>query len=577
MSTSGAELVLGALPILSPGESDQDYTIEALGEGTTWGTPEAVVATVASMLMDGEKAKITRFGNREASIPLQIRGATLDVVAEGEAALMLEVNRGRNTLAWTPPNWATPSVFDVVYSVLDFQFDDLAETTQVTRHYTLKLICLPGARRAEPTTVIAEPIPDVTPTSTEIDTCSSLTGWSSPLGSLSLVSGNIVAHGYPWTAERTGLSVTVGDEKYLTVDLSGPLSPALSTYVQAGPNAWANGSPGTALTFITSESISGGFRCYFLIPDAITTITSVTFAGGATTDMTLFSVGKANVPGITGSRKQRSFSLTIGGTARTAVDLVIEAESALGRDLVLYTAPDGSARAPSMRQWRVTSDSPTTDIARVSGARHTFTDPSVYRRPVTVTPPGTYLMVALLAKTGGSADVTFTWSADLYGHAYDSASPAESGEVTVPLTSSYRFHELGVVTLPPSGISPTSDAFIEFDLDASAATASIDDFWLFNLDTGVLTRIDGAPTSSGPTKFEARSATIDYERPGWVLGTAGTADDDIEVPQLVKSAGVHELPPGAADVFIITTSAETQTITADLYERFQHHVPPLGS
>lgn len=568
--TSNAELTFGTLPLLSPISPDGDYAIEATADGTSWGNPAAVVATVASMLMDGERAKITRFGNREATIPLQIRGATLDVVAAGEAALMAEVNRGRNTLTWLPPGWSTASVFDVVYSTPDFQFDDLAEVNQVTRHFTLTLTCLPFARRDTLTTVVALPSSGSV-TVTPINDCTSLSGWTTnAVGAV--VSGAIevnaasggILHGQASAILTQSYTLNLGE--YVVWEMKTPTG----TY----PTFSLNGGGAVA---VATEALVGGAIRYFVrpvgaaYPYAITS-TQVNGQIGAGNKRIINDISKFNKLPVIGAGYQRSLIASVGGTSRTAADIVVDmASGSTGSDCLLYTAPADTI-APSMRIWKSAGETATADTACISGARNTFATPVAFTIPAGMLKPASYLMVAYMK--GTAASTTVSWVATTVG-AYADTTTDLSGSVTATMPATYAFYQLGVVDLPTVGVDPSSTSSTKITFTSSVTTATLDEILLYNLDDGELTWISGITGS--PTKVEVRSATVDRDRPEWLVGTTGTDAANANVASKATSPGLHEFAPGDMFVHLVTPGSTTQTVSVEHYERFRHHVTPQAS
>lgn len=580
LSGADAELVFGSLPLLSPGFSDADYEIEALGEGTDWGNPEAVIASVASMLMDGDKARINRYGNREATVPVQVRGATLDVVAEGEAAVMAEVNKGRNILTWTPPGMTTPSVYDVVYSVLSSNFLDLDEL-RVTRGFTLKLECLPFPRRAELTTVVATPIPNTTPTWTTIDNCNSLAGWSAPYSSAVeqydgaiRASTPLASGGYVWMV-RTGLSQAVTPGEYVVVEF------AMSPPISGMPNFYLNGA-GTGTPIVAVDPIDHSRARYYLeVPAGMTTLTGVTVIVWAYQPVNgpwvlVTDISKVDQLPFAGSRRQRSFTAAIGGTARTSADLIVEAEAALGGDVLVYTEPVGGF-PPPLRARLVSSSTVTADSAMVSGGRQTLTTPTVYEIPAGML-NGTYSIVAMVSRTTGSAAETIGWAATTDSTLATSATNV-SGSTSVTLTTTWQPVEIGVATLPTVAVDTTSTANVELTITGSA-TVRLDEVWLFRVtDDGSaelswFTSLDAG--SVDPSKVEVRSASLDSPRPAWVAGIAGSDADNISVADRMMSPGKHQCPPGLLNIFVVTPNVTAQTVTVEAYERSMHNVAALA-
>jgi hypothetical protein len=586
-------LTFGTLPLLSstPGAA---YTIQAASDGTDWGNPEAVVANVASMLMDGDRAEITRFGNRTATIKLRVTGATLDDVSAGEAAIMAEVNSGRNTLTWVPPGTATPSVFDVIYSNLPFNFDDYSENLP-RREFTLTLICLPFARRDTLSTVTATPAS--TPTVTPINDTTSTTNWSTTAAGGSVV--DLGATGVRGTSAPSGTYRTYNDLRLSGMSASFTATDYLLIEWDTSVG-WAY-EPTWSLTVVVGgvtsirtlqavETVSGERKKgYFNMPAG--TLSQMTFKlsyGNTPTSHTLdiYSVAKVNQLPYYGTPRQRSLVANVGGTARTTANVRVNlsASANFTRDFLLFTAPVGKAISPPMRRYLFSSSAVTTDATLVSGASHTFGVPSVYKIPAASIPPGTHLIVGFLKQGGGSVTPTLSWTASMEATFATTATDASDSKVVDFNTGGvgiWGAYALGVVDLPLIALPSMTDANVKLTFSSSTPGTVVDEIWLFNLDTGDLTWLNdlNSPTGSRPEirGYEVRSASVDDPRPDWRVGEYYFVDKDISAANRAVSAGVHEFRPGVMSIFIVTPGDVGQTVTGTWYERFRNHVPAPGS
>ncbi len=65
MSTHGFDL--GSLDLASRITHDDGYTLSVLGEGASFGSSQAVVREIVSMLADGNLVSYDRAGNRQAT------------------------------------------------------------------------------------------------------------------------------------------------------------------------------------------------------------------------------------------------------------------------------------------------------------------------------------------------------------------------------------------------------------------------------------------------------------------------------------------------------------------------------
>jgi len=111
MASAQHELLFGSMTVVGADPSAAPYRIEMLANLDP-GNPEAVVAPIQSQLVDGSLAEVLSYDNRNIVVTVEISGPTLDDVAAGSAALMVEVRKQRNTLTWTPPDEfaATPAL-----------------------------------------------------------------------------------------------------------------------------------------------------------------------------------------------------------------------------------------------------------------------------------------------------------------------------------------------------------------------------------------------------------------------------------------------------------------------------------
>lgn len=574
--TSNAEITFGALPLLSPMFSGGDYEIDVCADGTEYGNPTATVAAVASMLMDGDRAQITRYGNREATLKLRIKGATLDVVAEATAAIEVEVNKARNALTWLPSGWSTASVFDVVYSELKFDHDDLAETKQVTRYFTLTLVCMPFARRAELSSVVASPLNPV-PVETTIDACTSTTGWTG--SSAVTASGGAVwvnsGVGGISRLSRAG-AVALDSGEYVVIEAH-----AVKIEGQFVPEFTFDG----VSSKIDAIDPVGEYRAKFYIRVSSPTFSTITTTLAASS-LYIDDVRSTDTLPAAGSRRQRSMTALIGGTARTTADLTITAADGqdLGRDLLVYTSATNTI-APPLNPWRISGETAVPDIDSVSAVHYSLVTASHFQIPAGFVSPGVHSIVVRMSRPGGVASRDVRWRAWTGGLDLATEAEADGDSYLAALDATPRLYEIGTVQLPTIAVD-TSDTAATVDIEVASKYAEdegdefeVYEVYLFNLDTGVLTWFDNLDTlgeSAMPTKAVISSATLDSNRPSWKVGYVEDARNDRAVVGVV-SPGIHQFPAGWLNIFACLPGAVEWTATIDYYERFRHHVPPLGS
>lgn len=183
-------LVWGTELLAAPGTrtpTTAGYVIECLSEGMSFGSPQAVVETISSLISDGTLAVTQRWDNREVTLRVRLRAPSVDAgpaLAAAESALMAQVRGpGRPPpLVWTSPaTGAEASVLDAVVATLERDYAeewDLQEATQEYRYYLLTLQCFPFVRGEDRVTVPALAPNPPSPTTNLIDDCTSLTNWS---------------------------------------------------------------------------------------------------------------------------------------------------------------------------------------------------------------------------------------------------------------------------------------------------------------------------------------------------------------------------------------------------------------
>lgn len=173
MARSGYQLVVGSTELM---ENDWGpFRIDTLGANATFGDAVPISEVISSLMVDGDLTTTTRFGNRIAAFDVTITAEDPGMLADGEAALMAELDR-INTLTWHVP-FGPATVFDVVRSWSEHQSDDLVEVRLCRRTFRLYFECLPHGRSVDPVTI------NWTGGATELDPLSSFTGWTTVSGS----------------------------------------------------------------------------------------------------------------------------------------------------------------------------------------------------------------------------------------------------------------------------------------------------------------------------------------------------------------------------------------------------------
>lgn len=559
---------LGSLDLVDSFPSDDGYTIRVTSEGTTFGSFEAVVRSVVSMLADGNQVKYDRAGNRVASFPVQIEGADGLALAMGEAALRAELYRP-NTIKWTPPSdFAPPTVFEVLTSYMDPEFDDIAET-RTTRTFKVTLTCAPFARSADLT--IAEPLSvGGSPVATVFDNCDSETGWSGT------IDGAPAAATTFWEAGAIGIAVfdnPDGDADTLTITRTGAVDFTGTPYliVEAWPLSADRNfvalADGTPLPLLSQRDLGSGHQEFTLLAPA--TANTLTFvhvrpAGDPWAGLRIYDLTKSNMPP-GASPKQLSRIIPTGGTERTPASIRLSSQD--GTDLGLafvHTSPeDGTGYDPSLRRRRSSGNTETTDATTISGKREALGGVfNVFDIPDTSLPEGGYALIGLFRATEIIADGSIQVIADTFQGADSLGEIARDVPVSMP-ANDWTLIDLGVYSLPTA--RTVSGATFRIAI-AGPAEIEYDELWLFRVDGDCALTI--VLTDKGNLWLD--SPTVDD--PSYRLWEG---DDETRAgarfPARWYTMGQHVLSQPATRVFTATSGAEYPDVSASRYKRWPNN------
>lgn len=239
------------------------YQLEVLAEDTSLGSPKSVLTELESFVADGSLAALTGVENRELEIMVQITASTKAGLAQGEAALVgqcspLHGRPWRTTFSWTPPDSGVANVFDVTAAWPEHRFDDLGEL-RFERYYLLTLTCLPFARAQGLTTVSLAAPSSSPPTSTTINACTSLTGWSGSATPAGDTSAQLVTNS-DFTSNITGWTFSGGTGAY------DPAGHAVGTVGPAGYGSWESSefavTAGTQYAYAVHAAATAGNPYY---------------------------------------------------------------------------------------------------------------------------------------------------------------------------------------------------------------------------------------------------------------------------------------------------------------------------
>jgi hypothetical protein len=599
--------LIGNLPTLDP----LPYVIRTSADGTTWGDADAVVAEIRAQILDGSVAVVSSYENREATVRVSITGEDGDALAQGEEALMAEVNKGRNTLAWVPllPG-AVPCVFDVVYSTLDFESEgrDLLEKKLKQRIYVLTLACLPFPRTEKKVLIENLPVPSSSTGSgvspTVFDQGTSTTNWvgedtavlsaETPAwagGATLLVARRMTAT--DCRASRSNVPAPTGGRQFLRVTGYGLwASNAGKSYAQA-KFRWAmgTGTP-THITPVayTYKASTGRFDALFYLPSGLTgnrLRIAMVYTGPhpANVHHSFFGMDEMSWVGdapFTSTTRQMSRTLPVYGSARTEGELEVRALAAdgttpeqLGPHTLVYTRAAGAGIQPPLRTWRTAGMTSTGDAALVSGAREALGAVTLtYVVPADLVKPGTYQIVARVRCSNTNAQ-TLTVTAST---ATTDASLLPSNTASVSRTlnfgavSTWEFVSIGELTLPTVEAGHTAANLTLTITSATANVVDLDEAWIFNTDDGQLSLV--STSGSGVSMLRIAGATLDRPQPSVWVGTAdGTAVVNAGVRVLWR--GAHQFNPGEVEVFTVTTTTARARAALRYYPRAHTHLTDL--
>ncbi|WP_148046011.1 hypothetical protein [Nocardioides marmoriginsengisoli] len=522
---------------------------------------------------------------------IQVLADDSNALAVAEQALMFESYR-RNLLTWTPPDGAgEPCVFTVVMSSFDEVPNDLNDL-RVIATYGLKIQAEPYVR-AQTMVSATKSTQSGTQVITSIDACTSATGWafqkqpaggpptSAPPGVigggwLSGVASDIFTNlATRVSMVRTGLSTSLAGSPYIRIEATSTLTNAKYAYGTSGMTFKLNG-------IVAPVAVQEGNLYWF---DAaalgISTLNSleITVQAGGTSStnsvrINAYDVSRSNMLGTKATNRQLSRILQVAGSARTQGSLVLSDETkALGTALI-YTCPaTPGLEQPSLRRLLTSGNSPTVDSTLISGFSSDINTLHTFDVPTTGLPPGGYLLLARLGI--GSVLIspwTITWAAKSR-QAGVNLPGVQTGTRVIASPPQWDIYEIGTMTLPPRKMGSGGLVRIELSCNSSCL---IDEAWLFNIDTGRLTRVEcgtGAPTPGTlANRLWLDSPTLESPVPTVWLGTEADRSDSYHAAAELKSFGNHEFVPPEMNVFTVTSYAQETTITLSHYPRFHTRV-----
>lgn len=593
-------LVWGSTPLVDDHTEGRDWWIETSADGTNWGNPEAVVTQIKSHLQDGSLAQVTSDDNRQATIQVRVCAYDYEGLAQGEAALVAEANApGYSTLTWAPNRLlAKPTVFDVVYATIAFDFDDLTEIkraagTILQRKYALTLECLPFGKDTVESTVTGSSTSvgagPTTPVDSVINDGSSIAGWSSGNGSAVITNGDQVLF-EPYQSGNSNVSLAIRN----AVLTKSAGSFVYWDWYQSGTEGRtpvmivaASGQPTTTISpiYTTTVQTPAGFtynRSYFRVWNEAETFTTAQIAFGAMPTLSPAGVNHLYVDKVVqttgvvstggGALKQRITTVRVGGSARTPARIEVTCPTSLGAYTLIYTRQAGSSFQPSLRPYANAPETP--DQQSFSGGYSSYLQAQI---PAVAVLQGTYNLVVAAKGTG-----TINYSVKMIRAAGSESSgdPTLSSQTqaggTVAVTND-GIIDLGLFSLPPFGVSGNSRYRIQVALVGTGGV-TLDEGWLFDVDRGALSIIQ----SSFLQTVEIRTADIQLPEPSY-WGTYQTSEGNpggeggerIRIDSRVL-ASEHFFEAGFVDIFTACWN-DSSSVKASFYRRHHTHATSIDA
>lgn len=570
-------LTFGALDF--NGGTAGGYTLHALAESASWGNPVPVEVTIRTLLQDGAVVAKTGDDNREAFLRIEITGTDSAALAAGESALVAEVGK-RNELTWTPADGeGEPCAFDVWTSSLEHIFDDLNEQQRNCRVYGLRLVCAPYARTVDPVTV-----PALTSagslTTTLVDACSSATNWSQTGGTtFGVVSGAVqvsrTSGTAPYVLTRTSSAISMSTTPYLTFRIG---------YTNAGATPYFTAqADGVELELVAQIRVTTGAvnidDITFYCPDTSITVIAINAYEMPVLSSVFYvdNINRVNQVPFTGTARQKARSLVVSGSVRAPGTLSIQhASSGLGEVLCYVSPDDSTGYRPDLRVRRTIGGTVSADTAQVSGSTEDIATLTWFEIPTSSLRPGSYALLARVAKisTGTARTVTWTAQAIIGGGA---VGPLLTGETVIPASSAgaWEIHHIATLALPTLAVPAESEGTVAINLISSAGL-SFDEGWLFDMTYGQLVWVNcGSGTPAAGTihnRLWIDSPTVADPRPNVYVGTEADQGDAHYPADGFSSWQQPTFDPGTVRVHTVTTGALDADVAFEYYPRFHTHV-----
>lgn len=562
-----AELVLrwsgGELDLMGWNDSEfGEFRIDALADGTDWGNPEPVRRTLRRFLADGSSSVKDYDDNRTIPLSLRVTAADGVALAGGEQALDL-IDGRRCELVWTPPDeFSAAAMFKLDHVDLRHKFDDFAEVARRERFYSLTASALPHAYSAEYVTIPA--VAQGASTPTLVDNCNSLTGWSSPNGTLENYGDSVIASFYSAIAVRLG-TVDLTTQPYLAVQ-SGVGSGLFTIEARSGAGAWETlpriGADGSDTVFDGSD-----------LSNPIASELRFTSAGSA---LKLGNIEKQATPSSSPGRQQVRVINTPGSRRSPASLLVESPEDGLGTVLI-YSGPSYN---PDLTRGATHVRFGEGSAPLLSGGDTSIPDGGVKSFEVLASdlPEGDYSVWVRALCGSESEGGTLTITPVVLSVADDVIATLPAMPVAIPALTDVYYHLLlaGSASLPYATLPPGSSAKVRFDCawDHSdpGQGGQVDALLAFNRTHGTLAIAEAGEHK----KLWIDSSSLDLDRPSVFVGDDDKAD---AVPlgmvtQLPAWSGAHVVTPPETYLYVGSTNAHDVEVSGTF--RPAHHTHPTS-
>lgn len=517
----------------------QTFTLDFLGDGSSWSNPQPIETWVRAMLLDGSIGSRRGHDNRTPTLVIRASAETGPGLAAADAALALTGEKQGTALIWTPPDGDTPAtVFDVDMADVQ-QSTDFDNELRLERIYTIALNCQPFARSLEETYEEAVPATGVA-APTVIDECTATTGWSSPDGTVIVYSGQAV-----------GVAVSKSPLRLVrsTLDLSDATRPYLR--IKWGASSKIPPIVNTASGSYQAIASQGGYSWYE-IPDAVYgPVTFTLMLGG--TFFRIWQVAETASVGL-GTRRELARTMSVGGSARTLGRLVVDHPSnGLGNVLVFTYPEDLGQYSPPLMPYRTGGTGQTAEATNVAGTKEPINGTPTFTIPAEALPSGYYRIVLRMRHTSTAA-VTISWSASVAG-----VTSNGSGKVKMDAANTWQYATIDGAYLPPVRIADGADRDVTFSLTTATAGVEMDTGWLLHSD-GVVTIV-----AAGSEK----TVTIESASPEFPAGMLWVGDH-YPGAAAIGALGQHEMTPPRVLMHTVTDGTEDATVGLYHYARWRH-------